>query len=564
MARKLKDADSPFTGTLNIKHFDEALDLIQENRQISKEEARDIVIQSIDKAVRDTLNPRKIEGMEDLHTETVIDDKNGEIVCYTCKDVLNEDDIQDDLVQISVEDAKEIDPSMEVGSVLKEKVDLREIDYQFFRKAIQNIQQRLSEASKLALLNQYKDRVGQIITGVVEKVDRGYTNLTIGNVSASLSPRDSIRGEVFSTGDTVKVYLAGVGAGEGKDKSTQLMISRSSDKFLEKLFENEIPDVADGTVKIKTIAREAGSRSKVAVYSDSENVDPTGACIGNDGKRIKDICNQIHNEKIDVVKYIPNIYLYIAESLKPATVVGVVLNEELLKAVAVVKNGESKVAIGKAGVNVRLASRLVGYSINIKELDDAMGEHISYLNIDDIKRKEALSLLDAAEENYVDDTDEDEEISPIVEDSVTEEVEEVNKPVEEVVVPQEEVKEEVKEEAKVEEVKVEEPKSINEVEHVEIKSKAKVSLADLEKQIEEEKKRQNSQPSFPSYKKKFNKDEKTEKDDKKKEKKVVQNPNAMPIYTQEELAEIEAEENNDNVSTEDYEDYDSDDYYEDK
>jgi len=564
MARKLKDADSPFTGTLNIKHFDEALDLIQENRQISKEEARDIVIQSIDKAVRDTLNPRKIEGMEDLHTETVIDDKNGEIVCYTCKDVLNEDDIQDDLVQISVEDAKEIDPSMEVGSVLKEKVDLREIDYQFFRKAIQNIQQRLSEASKLALLNQYKDRVGQIITGVVEKVDRGYTNLTIGNVSASLSPRDSIRGEVFSTGDTVKVYLAGVGAGEGKDKSTQLMISRSSDKFLEKLFENEIPDVADGTVKIKTIAREAGSRSKVAVYSDSENVDPTGACIGNDGKRIKDICNQIHNEKIDVVKYIPNIYLYIAESLKPATVVGVVLNEELLKAVAVVKNGESKVAIGKAGVNVRLASRLVGYSINIKELDDAMGEHISYLNIDDIKRKEALSLLDAAEENYVDDTDEDEEISPIVEDSVTEEVEEVNQPVEEVVVPQEEVKEEVKEEAKVEEVKVEEPKSINEVEHVEIKSKAKVSLADLEKQIEEEKKRQNSQPSFPSYKKKFNKDEKTEKDDKKKEKKVVQNSNAMPIYTQEELAEIEAEENNDNVSTEDYEDYDSDDYYEDK
>lgn len=564
MARKLKDADSPFTGTLNIKHFNEALDLIQENRQISKEEARDIVIQSIDKAVRDTLNPRKIEGMEDLHTETVIDDKNGEIVCYTCKDVLNEDDIQDDLVQISVEDAKEIDPLMEVGSVLKEKVDLREIDYQFFRKAIQNIQQRLSEASKLALLNQYKDRVGQIITGVVEKVDRGYTNLTIGNVSASLSPRDSIRGEVFSTGDTVKVYLAGVGAGEGKDKSTQLMISRSSDKFLEKLFENEIPDVADGTVKIKTIAREAGSRSKVAVYSDSENVDPTGACIGNDGKRIKDICNQIHNEKIDVVKYIPNIYLYIAESLKPATVVGVVLNEELLKAVAVVKNGESKVAIGKAGVNVRLASRLVGYSINIKELDDAMGEHISYLNIDDIKRKEALSLLDAAEENYVDDTDEDEEISPIVEDSVTEEVEEVKQPVEEVVVPQEEVKEEVKEEAKVEEVKVEEPKSINEVEHVEIKSKAKVSLADLEKQIEEEKKRQNSQPSFPSYKKKFNKDEKTEKDDKKKEKKVVQNPNAMPIYTQEELAEIEAEENNDNVSTEDYEDYDSDDYYEDK
>ena len=369
-----------------------------------------------------------------------------------------------------------------------------------------------------------------------------------------LTPSNTIPGEKFLPGDTVKVYLNGVNTGEGKDKSTQLSITRTSDKFLEKLFELEIPDIADGTVKIKAIAREPGSRAKVAVYSDSKDVDPTGACIGNDGKRIKDICTQLYNEKIDVIKYIDNIYLYIAEALKPATVVGVLLNDETKKAIAVVRNEESKIAIGKKGVNVRLASRLVGYSIDIKEQDVAMRDQIHYINIDDIKRKAALALLDEAEEEQGLILDESVNETESYEEPVTEVVEEETKvEVETPVVEETKVEEApVEEETKVEEEVEEEPEQL-----VEIQSKAKVSLAELERQIEEDKKKQ----APVSHKKHYKKD-KVEEDEDKVEARPVAPVNAMPIYTEEELKEIEEEEEED-YDSDDYDEFDDDSYYED-
>ena len=559
MPKKKSAENKPFEGKFNVKDFLSAIGQIETENQVSTEETLEILRCAIDKAVRDTLNPTKIEGLPDMETETTIDEAKGLIETYQVYEVREEDDIEDDLLQISVEDAKEHDKSLEVGDFYKEKIDYTTLDTSFFRKAIQNFHQKIVEASRIALLSKYKDKVGGLIAGVVEKTDNGFTTIAIDKVMTYLTPSNTIPGEKFMPGDTVKVYLNGVNTGEGKDKSTQLSITRTSDKFLEKLFELEIPDIADGTVKIKDIAREPGSRAKVAVYSDSKDVDPTGACIGNDGKRIKDICTQIYNEKIDVIKYIDNIYLYIAEALKPATVVGVLLNDETKKAVAVVRNEESKIAIGKKGVNVRLASRLVGYSIDIKEQDAAMNEHIPYINIDDIKRKAALELLDQAEEN----DENNEPVEEVYEETYETPLEPAHEEVVEETKIEEPVKEEVVEETKVEEpVKEEEPVEEEvpfEEEHVEIQGKAKVSLAELERQIEEDKKKQ----APVSHKKHWKKDNKSEeKEDDTVEARPVAPVNALPIYTEEELKEIEEEEEED-YDSEDFSEFDDDSYYED-
>lgn len=591
MRKKLdEETETTFDGKFDVKKFDEALEAIEESQQITKEQAHEILRLAIDKAARDTLYPdQKTTNAKDMHSETIIDEKTGEISFYECKDVVEDDDIEDDLYQISPEDVHAIDPNLKVGDVYKRKVPLSDFDYSFFTRATQNFMQNVRIATKQALIDRYSDRIGSIITGVVEKVDGGFTTISVDKITATLTPHNSIPGEHFTPGDTIKVLLKGIGQSEeGGDKSTSLLLSRVDDEFLKKLFEQEIPDIADGSVVIDGIVREPGNRAKVAVSSPSPDVDPTGACIGSDGSRIKEICAQLANEKIDVIKFQSDPYLYIAEALKPATVVGVVFKDEPVedgkapKAVAIVKNAESKIAIGKKGVNVRLASRLTGYSIDIKEQDAAMADHISYTNIDDIRRKLALERLDkeeavedeetpleenglAASENAEAEVNEapvQEETKPVQTENA--QTPEEAKPAEETA-PVQEKEAEQPAEAK-EEKPVEEKKPEPVVEHVEITTKAKISLDKLEAEIEAEKKGNKNKPNnfYHSYHKPV-KDDK--KDDEKGKKPDV--ANAMPIYTEEELKEMEAEEKNKthegtSETSEDYSDYDNDKYYEDE
>jgi len=576
MGRRKKEEERTFDGKFDVKSFEKALEDIQEKNQIPAEETRELLRLSIDKAARDTLEPIQ-DNAAALHTETVIDEKSGEISFYECKDVV--DEVIDDFYQIELEDAQKIDPSYKVGDVVKHKIDLASLDYQFFARTIQNFMQKLKEATKKALIDHYSNRVGEIIIGTVDKTESGFVTLMIDKVQATLTPKNSIPGEQFLPGDQVKVLLQSIGVNEtSNNKNAQLLISRTDDKFLAKLFESEIPDIADHTVEIKGIAREPGNRSKVAVDSNSPEVDPTGACIGSDGSRIKDIVSQLSNEKIDVIRYQSNPYLYIAEALKPATVDGVVfLDEEVPehkspKAIAIVKNEESKIAIGRRGVNVRLASRLTGYSIDIKEQDEAMKNHISYTRIDDIKRKEALSRLDS-DEAFADEEDLDIESNSIaLENAVVnadiakskeseKEEEEFTPEIEpEIETPEDEFQPEPQEE-KTEEKPVEEKKEEKEEEeeHVEITSKAKISISALEAEIERDKKKSGTATNRRNYKK-------NKKEDKKKVVEIDVD-NAMPIYTEEELRNMEEEENDTSSNYDDYdefEEYDSDDYYEDK
>lgn len=599
MPRKPKNEDEgkKFNGSIgNLANFASAIKDIHTQMNIPEEEITKIIVASIDKAFRDTKFSTKAVKIYDknhnlvklpseaslVKSETVIDPETGKITFYQLKDVVSE--VEDDVYQIEPDEANEQDPSHEyqVGDVFKIAYPLSEEDssfnFTFFNKVKANIEIKIKDAVKEALFAKYDSRIGHLINATVESIDRDGAILSIAGVNATLTNRNMIPGENLIPGQQIKVLLSGIGSPDKKygDKGTTLLVTRTNDLFLQRLFEEEIPDIADGTIKIEKIAREAGNRSKVAVSSTVNNVDPTGACIGTDGSRIKNIISEINGEKIDVVKYSSNKYLYIAEALKPASVVGVLLKDDepvpenkAPKAVAVVKNEESRVAIGRGGINVRLASKITGYSIDVKELDAALSEHISFKSIDDIKKQEAIKRL-AEESESIEDVDtnklneEGEE-----EDEIAAEQYVKNFTPELQTKPEEDnLKEEVKEDIKEDEVNKEvvpetnkEPvqKEVEEEkpEYVEITSKAKISLSELEAQMEEEKKKKNVEPSYKRYK----------KDDKKKEEvkdnKAPSISNAMPIYTQEELDEIEQEEqqNQEEQDDNDYSEYDDDHYY---
>lgn len=537
--RKKKEVNKPFDGGFDVKAMVEALSTIEDERSISQEETLEILRQSFEKGYKDFVDPN---NADDLLAEATLDLKGGKIHFFDIKNVV--EDVQDDLVEIELDEAREIDPNIQIGDQLKTEVDITTLGDPslLIRKVANTFKQKMIEANKKALLEKFNSQIGHLISGEVEKVEKGYTVLNFGKTTAVLSAKNSIPGETFKLGENVKVYLESVGE---KSKNPQLMITRANNEFLVKLFEEEVHDVYDGTVIIKKVSREPGTRAKVAVYSNNPNVDPTGACIGPDGNRIRNICAQLSGEKIDVIKYIENPALFIVEALKPASVIGIRLpNDGSNTATAVVKNQESKVAIGKKGVNVRLASRLVGLSIDVKELDEAMSSKISYRTIEDIKREEALKRLSSAEAS-----DDDIVIEPVEEHKPVVDFIPVETPVDETST---QVKETVAAETEPVKEQPVEPK-------IAIKSKAKISLAELEAQIENEKKKGKEAP-----RKKFNK-----KNDKSEEGQVVSTKKiepavpTMPIYTEEELRALDEEEDEDVDSYDEYDDYDDDDYYED-
>lgn len=550
--RKKKETNKPFDGGFDVKAMVEALSTIEDERSISQEETLEILRQSFEKAYKDWSDPN---NSDDLLAEAVLDMEQGRIHLFDVKNVV--DEVEDDLIEIEVEEAKSIDPSLEIGQQLKTEVDLSKIADMspMIRKVANNFKQKMIEANKAALLTKFNSQIGHLITGEVEKVDHGFVILSFGKTTACLNAKNIVPGERFALGEMVKVYLEGVGE---KAKNPQLLITRTSDKFLMKLFEEEVHDVYDGTVVIKKISREPGLRSKVAVYSTNPNVDPTGACIGPDGNRIRNICAQLSGEKIDVIRYIENPALFIVEALKPASVVGIKINSDGTNtAIAVVKNGESKVAIGKRGVNVRLASRLVGLSIDVKELDEAMGLKISYRTIDDIKREEALARLSVAEEETDDiviESDDGDLEDYTVSVPSTEELAGLDTEVKESKIP---------EEIPTAQPEIQPTEVVPEEKKVIITAKPKVTLAELEAQIEKEKKKAKE---APAPRKKFSRSKPTVLPAE-EQPAVIKKPEpavpTMPIYTEEELKELEEEENIDELDTDIFEDYDDDEFYED-
>ena len=570
---------------INPKQFLEALEAFETTKGISKA----TVIENLKEAMIKGF--KKQLGGDDALVKVEIDLENGVIEMAQLKTVVEE--VEDDFLEISLEEANQGDKKYQLGDLFAIPCKPEELA-KSTAIAIKNVfNQRSKESEKQVILDIYKDKIGEMITGIVERVDEAGVSVNIGKATIFVPRKELIGDERFFVQDAIRLYVRGVSSGT---KGTKVEVSRSDEGFLRRVFEESIHEIYDGTIVIKGIARKAGDRSKVAVYASDANVDPAGACIGPNGSRIQKIVSQFGNattkEKIDVILYSTNPALYIFEALKPAPVLGLNVDTENKTAVAVVKNDSLSVAIGKKGINVLLAARLTGYKIEVKELDVATAEGIEYKTIEEIERedieakqaavrkemekqaaraleiakaKEAAALLAARKEeeerrrkamplspdyvapsdrHYEDEISEEEEEILLAEVEREELLEELN--AKEEVVSEETI---VEEETKVEEVK--EPTTV---------VKTTTTLEDLERELASEA----SKKQTTSYKKK-NKKVKEEEEEEVVRPQYDDNSQRMSIYTEEELKEFEEED----ASYDDYDDSDDvdydeyDDYYDD-
>ncbi len=512
-----------------------------------------------------------------------VDLNKAKVNCFRQWKVVPEDEIQDDYIEISLEDAKEKNPKLKLGDFYEEELDIATLTDRDVNRFMSNFRQRIAKAEKDALLENYASKIGTIVTGTVEKSDVRNVIVNLGRTSVTLTSRDLIGDERYAPGDSIKVYIEGIGKDKDDKKGSLIKASRSCEGFLRQLFENEVHEILDGTVVIKAIARIAGKRAKVCVYSNDSNVDPSGACIGTNGNRIQAIVSQLGNakdskEKIDIITYSPNLGVFIAELLRPGKILGMNIDEEKKEVLAVCDDETLIGAIGYKGINTILARQVTGYKVNVISETKAKEESIEYKTIDEYEveareeerrqfrvRQEELKAkinkvgdeVAVAEETPVETPVEEvptQEETPAETEVKAEESVKEETPVEEekTETPVEEVQETVAEEKPAEPApkKKEEPVELHEV-------KTTTTIESLEASLEEEKKeKQNSKQNFKKKKKE------KKSNDTKEEKKTIRK---MDIYTDEELEALDNEDEDiDSYDDEDYSEYDDDNYYEDR
>lgn len=341
----------------NAKEFIESLNAIKEEKQIDIE----VVLQAVEAALVTACKKDIVTGG---NVEVKIDRETGEYQVFSTREVKEEPNPE--LNEISIEEAKEmgVDDPQE-GDVIKELVPVSSED--FGRVAAQTakqvVMQKLREAEREIVFEDYTDKVGEIASGIIQKVSRNIIIVNLGRVEAIMPRNEQVALEKYQMNQRIKVIITEVNQ---TPKGPQVIVSRASNDFIKRLFEQEIPEVYDGIVEIKGIIREAGSKTKVAVTSHDEDVEPLGACVGKAGQRINTIMSELGNEKIDIVVWSSDIKEFIKAALSPASVVDITINEEEKSALVIVPDNELSLAIGKSGQNARMAARLVGCKIDIK------------------------------------------------------------------------------------------------------------------------------------------------------------------------------------------------------
>lgn len=295
-----------------------------------------------------------------------LDRTTGEIHVYARKTIT--EDVNDPRLEISIEDAKKIDPRYEVDDLLELEVTPKNFGRIAAQTAKQVVVQRIREAERGIIYAEFSNREGDIVTGIVQRIEQKNVFIDLGKAEAILAPAEQITGEIYKQWDRIKTYITEV---RKTTKGPQILVSRTHPGLLKRLFELEVPEIHDGTVEIKSVAREPGLRSKIAVYSWDETVDAVGACVGHKGMRVQTIVNELKGEKIDIVKWNSDPAKYIANALSPAKVVEVEIHEMEKASRVVVPDYQLSLAIGKEGQNARLAAKLTGWKIDIKSESQA-------------------------------------------------------------------------------------------------------------------------------------------------------------------------------------------------
>lgn len=332
----------------------QVIDTVVKERGVS----RDVIIEALEAAMLTAA--RKKLGLE-YDIEAHFNTELGEVELFRFREVVEE--VEDDVVEITIDEARKLDPDVQLGDSLGEKIESKNFGRISAQMAKQVIIQKVRDAEKDNIYNEYKDRKGDIANGIVRRFEKGNLIVDLGRAEGIVYHKDQIPRESYNIGDRMRAFVQDV---VRATMSPQIILSRTSNDFLRKLFELEVPEISEGIVHIQAVAREPGVRAKIAVSSRDPNVDPVGACVGMKGSRVQSVVNELRGEKIDIVTYSENPAKFVCNALAPAEVIKVIIDEDARSMQIIVADDQLSLAIGKKGQNVRLAVQLTGWRLDIQ------------------------------------------------------------------------------------------------------------------------------------------------------------------------------------------------------
>lgn len=368
---------------LNLKQLTLAVRTIADEKNLPEDTVLSVIEQAIAAAWR------RDNGERDQEVRAELNVNDGTAVVYVAREVVEV--VGSEAHEISLEEARKLKKDAELGDLIEEKHNVETFGRVAAQTAKQVVLQRLREAEREVVLTEYEDKIGTVVTGTVQRVEPRVVRVEIGKASGIIPQSEQIQGEFYNVGSRIKVFIKDI---ERENRGPQLILSRGNEAFVEYLFRQEVPELETGAVEIKAIAREAGRRTKLAVISTVPGVDPVGTFVGGHGTRVQAVMNEIGDqEKIDIVTYDANVDQFIKNALSPAEVVRVEIDEEAKRAKVFVSEDQQSIAIGRGGQNVRLASRLTGYELDIEQAVATAPKQVEKpkKNIED-------SLLSAVEE----------------------------------------------------------------------------------------------------------------------------------------------------------------------
>lgn len=389
---------------MNNKDLFDALDAIEKEKDISKATLMEAIENSV------LLACKTHYGKAD-NAKVVLDPAKGQFSVYYEKEVVEH--VEDSILQISLEEARTYNGKYDIGDIVAVPVPNKDFGRIAATNAKNVILQKIREEERKVLFNQYYAKEKEIATGVVQRYVGKNVSINLGKVDALLNENEQVKGEKFVPTERIKVYILEV---KDTTKGPRILVSRTHPELVKRLFESEVTEVKDGTVEIKSISREAGSRTKMAVYSQDPDVDPVGACVGINGARVNAIVNELRGEKIDIINWSDNSAIFIENALSPAKVICVIADDEEKTAQVIVPDYQLSLAIGKEGQNARLAARLTGFKIDIKSesqaaesgLLDEIGYYGEDGEYDDYELYDEEEYDEEEDEEYDEDEYEDE------------------------------------------------------------------------------------------------------------------------------------------------------------
>ena len=368
---------------LNIKQLTLALRSIAEEKNLPEDTVLEVIEQAIAAAWR------RDNGEREQNVRASLNINDGTATVYVVQDIVEEEEFENEVTQILLEDAKKIKKDAEIGGVIEEPHEVTSFGRVAAQTAKQVILQRLREAEREVVLAEFEDKIGTVVTGTVNRVEPRVVRIEIGKAIGIMPQSEQIQGEYYGIGRRIKVLIKDI---EREGRGPQLILSRGSEEFIRHLFSQEVPEMETGAVEIKKIAREAGRRTKLAVASVLPGIDPVGTFVGGHGTRVQAVMNEIGDqEKIDIIPYEEDTAAFIASAMSPAEVLSVAIDEEAKRAKVFVTEDQQSIAIGRAGQNVRLASRLTGYELDIEAKAPVKAEPKPRKNIEE-------SLMSVVEE----------------------------------------------------------------------------------------------------------------------------------------------------------------------